>query len=98
MFRENGPIIAVIPDTVKYGYNVLKVQADDDDSGVNGDIRYSIINEPTNFFGIDALTGQIRALGPLWRDNQRMFGFDVKATDRQGSDSGKSSIVNVLVS
>jgi Cadherin domain len=97
VFRENGPIIAVIPDTVKYGYNVLKVQADDDDSNINGDIRYSIINEPTNFFGIDALTGQIRALGPLWRDNQRVFGFDVKATDRQGSDSGKSSIVNVLV-
>lgn len=97
-FRENGPIIAVIPDTVKYGYNVLKVQADDDDSGLNGDIRYSIINDPTNFFGIDALTGQIRALGPLWRDNQRVFGFDVKATDRQGAENGKSSIVNVLVS
>lgn len=98
VFKENGPIIAVIPDTVKYGYNVLKVQATDNDSGVNGDIRYSIINEPTNFFGIDALTGQIRALGPLWRDNQRVFGFDVKATDRQGADNGKSSIVNVLVS
>lgn len=98
VFRENGPIIAVIPDTVKYGYNVLKVQAGDEDSGVNGDLRYSIINEPTNFFGIDALTGQIRALGPLWRDNQRVFGFDVKATDRQGAENGKSSIVNVLVS
>lgn len=97
VFREAGPIIAVIPDTVKYGYNVLKVQADDEDSGVNGDIRYTIINEPTNFFGIDALTGQIRALGPLWRDNQRVFGFDVKATDRQGAENGKSSIVNVLV-
>jgi Cadherin domain len=97
-FRESGPIIAVIPDTVKYGYNVLRVQADDEDAGSNGDIRYSIINEPTNFFGIDALTGQIRALGPLWRDNQRVFGFDVKATDRQGAENGKSAIVNVLVS
>lgn len=98
VFKENGPIIAVIPETVKYGYNVLKVQADDEDSGMNGDVRYSIINEPTNFFGIDALTGQIRALGPLWRDNQRIFGFDVKATDRLGADNGRYSIVNVLVS
>lgn len=98
VFKENGPIIAVIPETVKYGYNVLKVQAEDEDSGINGDIRYSIINEPTNFFGIDALTGQIRALGPLWKDNQRIFGFDVKATDRLGADNGKYSIVNVLVS
>jgi hypothetical protein len=98
IFRENSPIIAVIPDTVTYGYNVLKVNADDGDSGLNADIRYSLINEPTNFFGIDALTGQVRTLGPLWRSHQKVFGFDVKATDRQGSEHGKSSIVNVLVS
>jgi hypothetical protein len=98
IFRDNSPIIAVIPDTVTYGYNVLKVSAHDDDSGLNGDVRYSLINEPTNFFGIDALTGQVRTLGPLWRSHQKVFGFDVKATDRQGSENGKSSIVNVLVS
>jgi len=65
---------------------------------LNGDIRYSLINEPTNFFGIDALTGQVRTLGPLWRSHQKVFGFDVKATDRQGSENGKTSIINVLVS
>jgi hypothetical protein len=98
VFRENSPIIAVIPDTVTYGYNVLKVNADDGDTGLNADIRYSLINEPTNFFGIDALSGQVRTLGPLWRSHDKVFGFDVKATDRQGSEHGKSSIVNVLVS
>lgn len=98
MFRDQSPIIAVIPDTVTYGYNVLKVSADDRDVGLNGDIRYTLINEPTNFFGIDSLTGQVRTLGPLWRSHQKVFGFDVKATDRQGSENGKSSIINVLVS
>lgn len=97
LFRENGPIIAVIPDTVTYGYNVLRVEAEDDDTGLNADIRYSLFNEVTNFFGIDALTGQIRTLGPLWRSNQKVYGFDVKATDRQGDDKGNSNIVNVLV-
>lgn len=97
MFRDQSPIIAVIPDTVTYGYNVLKVTADDRDIGLNGDVRYSLINEPTNFFGIDALTGQVRTLGPLWRSHQKVFGFDVRATDRQGSENGKTSIINVLV-
>ncbi|CAO1442494.1 unnamed protein product [Diamesa serratosioi] len=97
LFRENGPIIAVIPDTVTYGYNVLRVEAEDDDTGLNAEIRYSIFNDVTNFFGIDALTGQIRTLGPLWRSNQKVYGFDVKATDRQGDEKGNSNIVNVLV-
>lgn len=97
IFRESSPIIAVIPDTVTYGYNVLKVNAFDEDSGLNADVRYSLINEPSNFFGIDAMTGQVRTLGPLWRSHQKVFGFDVKATDRQGSEQGKSSIINVLV-
>jgi hypothetical protein len=98
LFREQSPIIAVIPDTVTYGYNVLKVTADDRDIGLNGDVRYSLINEPSNFFGIDSLTGQVKTLGPLWRSHQKVFGFDVKATDRQGAENGKSTIVNVLVS
>lgn len=32
------------------------------------------------------------------RDAGRVFGFDVKATDRQGAESGRSSIANVFVS
>lgn len=98
VFSEQSPIIAVIPDTVTYGYNVLKVTATDRDVGLNGDIRYALINEPSNFFGIDSISGQIKTLGPLWRSHQRVFGFDVKAIDRQGSENGKSSIINALVS
>lgn len=48
-------------------------------------------------FGIDAVTGRIRVLGPITGE-QRVYGFDVKATDRSGADDGKSSIVNVFVS
>lgn len=99
VFEDEGqPIIAVIPDSASYGYNVIKLKADDGDTGLNSDIRYSLMNEATNLFGIDSISGQIRTLGPLWRNNQKLYGLDVKATDRQGSESGKSAIVNVLVS
>lgn len=99
VFEDEGqPIIAVIPDSASYGYNVIKLRADDEDIGLNSEIRYSLMNEATNLFGIDSISGQVRTLGPLWRSNQKLYGLDVKATDRQGSDSGKSAIVNVLVS
>lgn len=34
----------------------------------------------------------------LTRDAGRVFGFDVKATDKKGADDGKSAIANVFVS
>ncbi|XP_062556835.1 cadherin-89D isoform X2 [Armigeres subalbatus] len=98
IFRDNdGPIIAVVPDRANYGYSVLKVEAFDEDAGSNGDIRYSLLNEPARLFDVDALTGQIRLLSSLVNFQDRVFGFDVKATDRVGADDGQSTIANVFV-
>ena len=44
------------------------------------------------------MTGLIRMLGPVSKFNQRVYGFDVKATDRHGDDDGRSAIANVFVS
>lgn len=97
-FRSNGrPIIAVIPNSANFGYPVAKVEAYDPDAGINAEIRYSLINEPTKLFSIDGVTGRIRLLGPPSL-SQRVYGFDVKATDRRGADDGKSAITNVFVS
>lgn len=76
---------------------MTRVEAIDDDIGLNAEIRYSLLNEPTKMFEIDEMTGSIRVLSPIAGD-QRVYGFDVKATDRKGSEDGKSSIVNVFVS
>lgn len=97
-FIGNGkPIVAVIPNTANFGYPVTKVVATDDDIGLNAEIRYSLLNEPTKLFEIDEITGNIRVIGQITND-QRVYGFDVKATDRKGADDGRSSIVNVFVS
>lgn len=74
------------------------VQAHDRDTGVNAKIHYSLLNEPTKLFAIDSTSGQIRVIGALSKANNRVYGFDVKATDRGGADDGKSSISNVFVS
>lgn len=47
-------------------------------------------------FEIDEMSGSIRVLGPV-TTGQRVYGFDVKATDRKGAEDGKSTIVNVFV-
>lgn len=96
-FKGNGrPIVTIIPNTANFGYPVTQVEAFDRDSGTNAEIRYKLLNEPSRLFGIDEITGKIRVLGPV-RTDQRVYGFDVKATDRKGDDDGKSSIANVFV-
>ncbi|EDW16201.1 cadherin-89D [Drosophila mojavensis] len=96
-FRGNGqPIVAVLPRSASFGYHVTRVTATDLDEGINAEIRYRLLNEPTRLFGIDELTGNIRLLADLPQD-ERIYGFDVKATDRMGADDGHSGIVNVFV-
>lgn len=98
-FTGNGkPIVAVIPNTANFGYPVTTVQATDDDIGINADIRYTLLNEPSKLFEIDEISGSIRVLGPMSGSDQRVHGFDVKATDRRGAEDGQSTITNVFVS
>lgn len=117
-FAGNGkPIISVIPGSANFGFPVTNVRATDADVGVNADIRYTLLNEPSGLFGIDARTGHIRVLRPVDDDvtvtaassaavaasdeeaasGQRVYGFDVKATDRSGGSDGRSAIANVFV-
>ncbi|XP_029156895.1 cadherin-89D isoform X2 [Nylanderia fulva] len=95
---RDRPILAAVPTTAHYGYEVVKVEAEDPDLGINGEIRYQILGrEDAPRFAIDPLSGQVRSVASFSRDAGRVFGFDVKATDRQGAESGRSSIANVFV-
>lgn len=76
----------------------LSSQASDPDLGINSDVRYQILNDQSQRFGIDPVSGQVRAVASFSREAGKVFGFDVKATDRQGADDGKSAIANVFVS
>lgn len=69
--------------------------------GLNGEVRYQILGravEAIRRFAIDPITGQVRGIANFARDAGKVYGFDVKATDRKGADDGKSSITNVFVS
>ncbi|KAH1022570.1 hypothetical protein HUJ04_011952 [Dendroctonus ponderosae] len=100
-FMSTGrPIVAAIPATAGYSYEVMRLQAVDPDLGINGEIRFQILSrseEANRRFAIDPITGQIRAIANFNKDAGKVFGFDVKATDKSGADDGQSSIANVLV-
>ncbi|XP_037884780.1 cadherin-89D [Glossina fuscipes] len=98
IFKGNGqPIIAVVPRSATFGYPITKVEATDADAGVNAEIRFRLLNEPSRLFAIDEFTGKIRLISNIEPSDTRIYGFDVKATDRAGADDGRSSIVNVFV-
>jgi hypothetical protein len=76
-------------------------QATDPDEGLNADIRYQIlgrIDDESRKFVIDPITGQVRSIVSFAHDAGRVYGFDVKATDKRGADDGRSAITNVFVS
>ena len=49
-------------------------------------------------FTVDPITGQVRAIVGFHEDAGKVYGFDVKATDKRGADDGHSAIANVFVS
>ncbi|KAL4702872.1 hypothetical protein ACJJTC_003995 [Scirpophaga incertulas] len=97
-FLSSGrPLVTAISTTAPFGYQVIQLHATDADTGINADIRYQIINEQAPRFAIDPVSGRVRVVSSLSRDAGRVFGFDVKATDKRGADDGKSAIANVFV-
>lgn len=44
------------------------------------------------------MSGVVRSMVTFALDGGRIYGFDVKATDREGSENGHSAVANVFVS
>uniref|UniRef100_A0A8C9R1A2 Protocadherin Fat 4 n=1 Tax=Scleropages formosus TaxID=113540 RepID=A0A8C9R1A2_SCLFO len=75
---------------------VLVVSAVDQDSGLNGQLEYSIVDgNKENSFSINRATGEIRTTRPLDREKVAQYELKVRATDR-GSPP-KSTAVKVLI-
>ncbi|CAH1400249.1 unnamed protein product, partial [Nezara viridula] len=92
------PFVAAIPSSATYGYPIIRLHAEDIDVGLNGEVHYEIMGrEDSDRFTIDPISGHVRALTSFVKEKGRVFGFDVKATDRRGAHDGKVAITNVFV-
>ncbi|XP_014359554.2 cadherin-89D isoform X1 [Papilio machaon] len=97
-FLNGGrPMVTAIPTTAPFGYEVIQLQAIDADTGLNSDIRYQVMNSAGGRFAVSPRSGAVRTAGSFAHDAGKVFGFDVKATDRGGADDGRSAIANVFV-
>ena len=85
IFREEN-IRATISEHVtvdgERGYEVYRLQADDADAGLNGEVVLSLVNNEHRFFQIDERSGTIRAMKPFDRKQQDTYLVRVRADDR----------------
>ncbi|XP_051766352.1 protocadherin alpha-2-like isoform X3 [Ctenopharyngodon idella] len=88
-----------IPENTIYGAPFIKLNASDIDSGLNGDIIYSLINhgkdKASEIFHIDPITGEITIKGELDREDTSAFELHAQAQDR--GTSPRSSHCKVLI-
>ncbi|EDO41767.1 predicted protein, partial [Nematostella vectensis] len=80
----SDPYLASIPENIDIGSKVLRVFAEDLDSGSNGMVTYALVSKDKlvkEKFDIDQHTGWITTRGALDREKQPSFEFQVRATD-----------------
>ncbi|CAG9791699.1 unnamed protein product [Diatraea saccharalis] len=80
---------ASVSEAAAVGELVVAVRATDNDTGVNGEIEYSLSGygpeasaAPTAEFSVDARSGDVRVAAPLDRERRASYHLLVTATDR----------------
>ncbi|XP_064633793.1 cadherin EGF LAG seven-pass G-type receptor 2-like isoform X2 [Lineus longissimus] len=87
-----------ILENVDPGYEIVRVQAFDQDSGANSEISYSIINAPANMpIVIDSKTGRITTSGPLDREKTDRYSFSVQARDHGTPPRSDNATVKITI-
>ncbi|KAM6367546.1 protocadherin Fat 4-like [Alca torda] len=86
---------ARIPNSVPYKYPVITVEATDPDSGDNGLLLYSLVNNQMNEFDIDEKTGQIFTVSVAGKAGT--FYLEVQAADQGTRRLTAQTTVNVTV-
>ncbi|XP_064467310.1 neural-cadherin-like isoform X1 [Ornithodoros turicata] len=87
VFDECHTYAPKVEEGAQSGTSVIKVKAKDLDKGHNGQVRYSIVQQPNQKgtkFSVDELTGEIRTNKVFDREGEdgRFVSVTVKATDR----------------
>ncbi|XP_038125845.1 neural-cadherin-like [Cyprinodon tularosa] len=86
-----APYLAVVSPDAPAGSLVYKLQAQDGDEGLNGEVEYFLSDGGDGRFEVDRKTGQIRTTGlPLQRDREYLL--TVAAADGLGSRSAPAII------
>ena len=104
--NDNSPVFTMNPYTASVeehsstGTPVVTVQADDDDSGLLGQVQYSIMGDAsiTDTFDIGVTSGQVSIIGDTDRESIDSYSFTVQAVDSGGTNARTAvTTVNVAI-
>ena len=92
------PFMADVPAFTQPSQQLLQIMAEDKDEGANGDILYSLINEPANSkFRIHPSTGVLTATTSLTMDSGRLFHLQVLARDKGSPSLSSTGLIEIKV-
>ena len=80
-FFQNDDSTSLRENTAK-GETVLRVEATDIDSGINGEIEYTITSGAAGFFTLDSGTGILKVEKPVDRETNPSFTLSVVASNK----------------
>uniref|UniRef100_A0A672IDN9 FAT atypical cadherin 1a n=1 Tax=Salarias fasciatus TaxID=181472 RepID=A0A672IDN9_SALFA len=93
---SSDPYTITVFENTEMGTLVAKLQANDVDTGLNGNILYSLVDSADGFFSVDEQTGVVSLERALDREVQAVYELRARASD-QGSPR-LSSLCQVVVS
>jgi protocadherin Fat 1/2/3 len=83
---------------VEKNYNPLVIKATDADTGVNSLLSYEILEERAKkFFAIDESTGALRSITALDYEEQKIFKFNVRVSDRGSPSLSSDKLARVTI-
>jgi len=99
--NASSEITAAVPTTAEYGHPVTRLQAWDNDAGLNSQLHYSFVRregDGSNRFEIDPVTGEVISTASFLGQAGASFELLVRATDRNGEglSASKSVVVDVI--
>ncbi|CAL8351640.1 unnamed protein product [Lota lota] len=101
LFLPSSSESLLLPEQTEMGVVVYRVQADDADSGANGQLTFDLdLSSPggsgvQRMFSIDRGSGEIRLVGSLSYESAPRF--DLRVTARDGGVPQRSSVLTLVV-
>nr|XP_057940770.1 protocadherin-23 isoform X2 [Doryrhamphus excisus] len=97
VFMKDIFIVRITEDAPK-GTSLIRMQAQDNDQGVNADVNYSILkSDRDSLVSIDAWSGLVTTAGPLDREIQAEVWFLVVAADQGEAALSSTATVTLLL-
>ena len=97
---ESNPYIVSLAEHVNIGSKVIKVKANDNDTGSNADVTYHfspLVGKLANVFALDTNSGWITTLVKLDREKTDKYDLEVVATDRGQVKLSGTTTVRITV-